>query len=106
MKKVLISLVALTAFNASAGMESSSKVRFAGDSEYSSFCKAVVNDDLGMLKRSLRSKVGQVAASSNDVLRKLVSAEGMKCNGVDLIQFSEQREASQVSAYLKTKNNA
>ena len=59
-----------------------------------------------MLKRSLRGKVGQVAASSNDVLRKLVSADGMKCNGVDLIKFSEQREASQVSAYLKTKNNA
>lgn len=103
MKKVLLtSLFTLTAFTASAGMESSSKVRFSGDVEYSNFCKAVVNDDLDMLKRSVRSKVGFVAFSSKDVMRKVVSVDGVKCNGVDLIKFSEQRKASQVSAYLST----
>lgn len=103
MKKLLLTtLFTLTTFTASAGMESSHKVRFAGDIEYSSFCKAVVEDDLDMLKRSVRSKVGRVATSSKDVMRKLVATNGMKCNGVDLIKFSEQRKASQVNAYLTT----
>ncbi|MFQ3235485.1 MAG: hypothetical protein ACI9C4_001043 [Paraglaciecola sp.] len=103
MKKVILtSLLALTTFTASASMESISKVRFAGDIEYSNFCKAVVNDDLDMLKRSVKSKVGLVATSSEGVMRKLISSDGVTCNGVDLIKFSEQRKASQVNAYLTT----
>ncbi|MFT6896213.1 MAG: hypothetical protein ACJA13_000614 [Paraglaciecola sp.] len=103
MKKVILtSLLALMTFTASAGMESSSKMRFSGDIEYSSFCEAVVNDDLDMLKRSVRNKIGLVARSSKGVMRKLISDDGVTCNGVDLIRFSEQRRASQVNAYLTT----
>jgi hypothetical protein len=101
-KLILTSLLVLTTFTASAAMESASKMRFSGDIEYSSFCKAVVNDDLDMLKRSVRNKIGLVAISSKGVMRKLISADGVTCNGVDLIKFSEQRKASQVNAYLTT----
>lgn len=100
MRKVLLVTLALSAFAANGHMKSDSAYRFAGDREYSGFCKAVVTDDVNMLKRSIKSKVGLVAASRKDVLRKLISDDGMKCNGIDLVTFSKQREASEVYAYL------
>lgn len=92
--------MALCALNASAKLGSSDKVRYAGDLEYSSFCKAVVKDDVSMLKRSIRNKIGVVATSKQGVLEKLTAAGGMECNGTDLVSFSEQREASEVYKYL------
>ena len=103
MKKVLLVTLALSAFGASAHMKSEDAYRFAGDREYSSFCKAVVTDDVKMLKRSVTNKVGLVAGSRKDVLQKLLSIDGMKCNGIDLVEFSKQREASEVHAYLTHK---
>jgi hypothetical protein len=100
MKKILIATLAMSAFTASAHMESESAYRFAGDRGYSSFCKAVVTDDLKMLKRSITNKVGLVAGNRKDVLRKILADDGMTCNGIDLIEFSKQREASEVNAYL------
>ena len=100
MKKILIVTLALSAFTASAHMKSEDVYRFAGDREYSGFCKAVVTDDVKMLKRSVTDKVGLVAGSRKDVLRKLLSIDGMRCNGIDLVEFSKQREASEVYAYL------
>jgi hypothetical protein len=41
-----------------------------------------------------------VANSSDAVLKKLTATDGMECNGVDLVSFSEQRKASQVYQYL------
>jgi hypothetical protein len=103
MKKVLLVTLALSAFTASAHMKSEDAYRFAGDQEYSKFCKAVVTDDVKMLKRSVTDKVGLVAGSRKDVLQKLLSIDGMKCNGIDLIEFSKQRQASEVHAYLTHK---
>lgn len=100
MKKVLVVILAISAFTANAHIESDDTYRFAGDRGYSRFCEAVVTNDVGMLKRSIRSKVGSVASNRKDVLRKLLSVDGMKCNGIDLIKFSKQREASEVYAYL------
>lgn len=100
MKKTLLAVLALSAFAANAHMKSGSGYRFAGDTAYSGFCKAVVTNDVDMFKRSLRSKVGLVAPSTRDVLRKLVSTDGMTCNGINLIEFSKQREASEVYAFL------
>jgi hypothetical protein len=100
MKKVLIVILAMSAFAANAHMKSDDNYRFVGDREYSSFCEAVMTNDLDMLKRGIRSKVGLVASNRKDVLRKLLSIDGMKCNGIDLIKFSKQRKASEVYAYL------
>jgi hypothetical protein len=105
MKKLIALSMALCALNASAKLGSSDdKVKYAGDLEYSNFCEAVVKDDVNMLKRNVRSKIGLVASSSEGVLRKLIAADGMSCNGVDLVAFSEQRKASQVFKYLSNKN--
>jgi hypothetical protein len=103
MKKLLLVTLAFSAFAANAHTESDSPYSFAGDREYSNFCEAVVTDDVKMLKRSITGKVGLVANNRKDVLRKLLSIDGMKCNGVDLVEFSKQREASEVHAYLTDK---
>jgi len=100
MKKILLVSLALSAFAAKAHTESDSSYRFAGDHEYARFCKAVVTDDVKMLKRSITGKVGLVAGSRKNVLRKLLSEDGLKCNGSDLIKFSKEREAFKVNAYL------
>lgn len=100
MKKLIFVVFTLSACVANAGMKSTANYKFAGEMDYADFCKAVVTDDLGLLKRSIRSKVGEVAHSSKDVLRKLVAADGMKCNNTDLLEFSKQREAKDVQAYL------
>lgn len=100
MKKVLVGILAISAFTASAHMKSEDSYRFAGDREYSGFCKAVVTNDVDMLKRSIGRKVGNLAPNRKEVLRKLLSVDGMKCNGIDLIKFAKQREASEVYVYL------
>ena len=93
-------LMAVCAMNASAKLSSPDKVKYAGDLGYKNFCEAVVKDDVNMLKRSVKNKIGLVASSSQGVLEKLTASNGMQCNGVDLVSFSQQRKASQVYQYL------
>ncbi|WP_293745648.1 hypothetical protein [uncultured Paraglaciecola sp.] len=101
MKKLIALSMAFCALHASAKLGTSdSKVKYAGDLAFSNFCEAVVKDDVNLLKRSVRSKVGQVANSPQGVLKKLIAADGMTCNGSDLVSFSEKRKASEVSEYL------
>jgi hypothetical protein len=104
--KKLIALSAISiaffALNASAKLGSQDKVQYAGDLGYKKFCEAVVKDDVYMLKRSVRNKIGLIASSSEAVLKILTASDGMQCNGVDLVSFSEQRRASQVYQYLSS----
>lgn len=100
MKKLMFIVCVFSAFTANAGMKSAENYKFSGEISYANFCKAVVTDDLALLKRSVRNKVGEVASSPKDVLRKVVSVEGVKCNNTDLLEFSKQREAINVEAYL------
>ncbi|NCP65079.1 MAG: DUF3718 domain-containing protein [Paraglaciecola sp.] len=100
MKIYLATLLAMSAFAAHAHMESTLSYKFKGDQAYSNFCKAVLTDDVDLLKRSIRSKVGDVATSRKEVLRKLISTDGMTCNDISLVEFSKQREAKEVYAYL------
>ena len=74
---------------------------FKGDVEYATFCEAVLNDDLSLLKTSIRHQLGDVASSKRSALRILLSDNGVKCDGENLVEFSIQREASNVYAYLK-----
>ena len=102
--KKLIALSAISmvicAHIASAKLGSPDKVKYAGDLGYKHFCEAVIKDDVKMLKRSVRKKVGLIASSSQAVLKKLTASNGVECNGVDLVSFSEQRKALQVYQYL------
>lgn len=100
MKTLLMTALALSAFAANAHIESAAKYKFSGDISYASFCRAVVTDDVELLKRSIRHKVGTLASSSHDVLRKVVAEDGIKCNNTDIVEFSKQRQAKQVYAFF------
>jgi hypothetical protein len=103
MKKTLVILTMLWASAASAHLNKDLTYRFAGDIDYAGFCKAIVTNDVDMLKRNVKNKVGQLASRSEEVLRILISENGIKCNGIDLIEFSKQREANEVYAYLTSE---
>ncbi|MDN4502089.1 DUF3718 domain-containing protein [Alteromonadaceae bacterium BrNp21-10] len=100
MKKAILVIGMLSAFTASASMESTPKFKLIGDMNYSKFCKAVLEDDISMFKYSLMKKVGMVASTRAGVLRKLVSADGMTCAGENLLTFAKTRDAQEVYAYL------
>jgi hypothetical protein len=104
MKKLIALSMAISALNVSAKLASTDNVKYAGDLEYKRFCEAVVKDDVNMLKRSVRNKVGVVASSSQAVLKTLTTVDGMECNGVGLVSFSEQRKATQIIKYLSNAN--
>jgi hypothetical protein len=56
-----------------------------------------------MLKRSLHNMVGIVSSNHIVVLNKLLGSDGMQCNGLDLVAFSKQRDASTILTYLSKK---
>jgi len=106
MKKLIVLSalsMAICALNVSAKLGSSDNVKYAGDLAFKNFCEAVVKDDVNMLKRSIRSKVGSVASSSQRVLETITATDGMECNGVGLVSFSQQRKATQVYKYLSNE---
>lgn len=103
MKKLIAVSILFASLNASAKMGSTENIKYAGDLDFKSFCEAVVKDDLNMLKRNLRNKVGIISSNHIVVLDKLLGSDGMQCNGLDLVTFSKQRNASKVLSYLSNK---
>ncbi|MCF2949014.1 hypothetical protein L0668_12905 [Paraglaciecola aquimarina] len=100
MKKLIAVSIALCALNANAAMESKSKVKYKGDTNFKNFCEAVVVDDVALLKKSLRKQVGEVASTQSKVKALLIAEKGVKCNGVGLTEFSKERAATKVAAFL------
>lgn len=78
--------------------------QFVGDTQFSGFCKAVVLDDVGVLRTSLTRSVGLIGATEREVLRLLTADNGMTCNGASLIEFSLERKASAVYQYLSSRS--
>lgn len=106
MKSLILAAALTTAFTANARLanDTESKVKFVGDIAYAGFCRAVVQDDVSLLKANLAVKVGSIAPSRRQVLRKLTAKNnGMTCNGNSLVEFSEKYNAEQVNAYLTSK---
>lgn len=104
MKSIILatSLTLAASANVFASNESTSNIRYVGDVEFASYCAAVVEDNVSMLKKAISSQVGSVAMNRRGVLRKVVAAEGVSCNGISLIEFSEQYKASEVNTFLTT----
>ena len=74
--KTLAATAALSfAFNAvAAGPQKD--VRFVGDTQFAGFCKAIVLDDVKVLRSSLSRNVGRIGASQREVLRLVTSEDG------------------------------
>ncbi len=79
-------------------------VRFVGDTQFSGFCKAVVMDDVRVLRANLSRNVGRIGASQREVLRLVTADNGLTCNGETLIDFSMQRGAGDVYEYLTSRS--
>jgi hypothetical protein len=91
------------AFNASAAAPQKD-VRFVGETQFAGFCKAIINDDIKVLRSSLSRNVGRIGASQREVLRMVTSEEGLTCNGSSLIEFSVERDANAVYEYLTSRS--
>lgn len=101
MKKPLIVVVACMSVSAHGAIHPPSRYTFAGDIQFAHFCQAILQDDLSLLRKSVKQQVGELATTRRGVLKRLVSKGGVTCDGSDLLEFSRQRDASQVYAYLK-----
>ncbi|GAB2677111.1 DUF3718 domain-containing protein [Aliiglaciecola sp. 3_MG-2023] len=100
-KLVLATLVALSVpFTASASGTSTESVKFVGDLEYASFCKAVVNNDVELFKVSLNRFVGELGSSRKRVLKRILADNNVTCSGQSLIEFSAKRNATQVGSFI------
>jgi hypothetical protein len=92
-----------------AGSESTSradntaKFSYVGDLQYADFCKATLSNNVALFKRSVRSQVGLLAASKQEVLDIVLDANNVQCAGLGLVEFSEQRKATAVSEFIFNK---
>lgn len=105
MKKLAITilLASSVSFAASASINNDANVKYVGDMKYASFCKAVVNNDVDLFKMTLGRFVGELGSSRERVLDRIL-AEGVKCSGADLVEFSTQRKATNIDAYISKKS--
>ncbi|GAA6184761.1 MULTISPECIES: DUF3718 domain-containing protein [Alteromonadaceae] len=100
-KLVLASLLALSVpFTASASESSAESVKFIGDLEYASFCKAVVNNDVELFKLSLNRFVGELGSSRKRVLKRVLADNNVTCSGQSLVEFSAKRNATQIGSFI------
>lgn len=99
LKTIAATAALVFAVNANAA-ESTNDVKFVGDLEFSGFCKAVVMNDVRVLRSNVSRNVGRIAGSQREVLRIVTAEDGLTCNGISLIQFAEKREANKVREFL------
>jgi len=105
--KIVKMLVATAVFAVAVNANASAlqkEVRFVGETQFAGFCKAVLLDDVKILRSNLARNVGRIGASQREVLRLVTSENGLTCNGVDLIKFSVEREANTVYEYLTSRS--
>ena len=101
----VLAVTATVAFSVNATAAVPQKdIRFVGETQFAGFCKAVINDDVRVLRSSLSRNVGRIGASQREVLRMVTSEEGLTCNGSSLIKFSEERHADAVHEYLTSRS--
>lgn len=100
LKLFALVLSAVVSVSASA-VESQKRTVFVGDKEFAGFCKAVVENDLALFKRSLAKKVGLVGVTRDAVKAKILADNNVTCAGQDLASFAKRRNATNIIAYIK-----
>lgn len=103
MKKLLVSVVVAAAslsFNATAALEGAKKVKFVGDTEFASFCKAAVENDANLFKRAVAKQVGVFGNSRQSTLNLVL--DNVSCDGKSIAEFSETRQATNVLDLIKS----
>ncbi|QCZ93703.1 DUF3718 domain-containing protein [Salinimonas iocasae] len=104
LNKTLLATSALLVLGQAVAADNQPVVKYKGDTSFSGFCKAVVKDDVRILRSSIQRSVGNVAASDREVIRRITAKNGLTCNGSNLIEFSEKRNAKQVKSFLMAQS--
>lgn len=101
MKILLVLCTLLVSSFSHAAMAPKSDYKFVGDLKYATFCKAVIEDNVELLEKSIkRHSADQYYSSRENFLKRAFSDDGIKCNGVDLLAFSKMRDAVETYAFL------
>ncbi len=102
MKNILVAAVIsfLFAFTANATMSNNTQVKYVGDTEFASFCKAVLDDNVMLFKRSLNRFVGSLGGNKQGVLQRVLENNSVQCAGQGLVEFSQNRKATEVAKFL------
>lgn len=107
LKNNIKTIAALTALALSSAATASTEdassldnVKYTGDMKYAGFCKAVVENSVDGLRLVANRSVGDVAASRRGVIRAVTADNGVTCNGKSLIEFSIEKNAGDVHAFL------
>ena len=97
----LVSVLSLSvSFAADAALQQTKEVKFVGDMAYAGFCKAVVNDNVSLFKRSVKRFVGPLGGNQQLVLTKVLENDNVKCAGQGIAKFAKERDAQQISAFI------
>ncbi|WP_100656525.1 DUF3718 domain-containing protein [Alteromonas flava] len=75
-------------------------VKYTGDVRFAGFCKAVLENSVTSIQHFATRSVGEVAASRRAVIRAVAADNGVTCNGKTLIEFSLEKNATDVHAFL------
>ena len=98
----VISAMTVSAMAAASTEDTASldNVKYTGDMKYAGFCKAVLENSVDGLRLVANRSVGEVAASRRGVIRAVTADNGVTCNGKSLIEFSIEKNAGDVHAFL------
>lgn len=77
-----------------------SKYKFIGDRSFANFCKAAVTNNVDLFKHSVRSQVGILAGTTDEVLSLILDSNNVTCSGQGLTEFSQSRQATDVANYI------
>lgn len=102
MKNILLATLFTAALSsqANATMGSQTNVKFVGDTEFASFCQAVLDDNVALFKRSLRRQLGTLGSTQQNVLARILNSDNVQCAGQGIVEFSQQRDASKVFKFI------
>ncbi|MCC2617328.1 hypothetical protein LJ739_13830 [Aestuariibacter halophilus] len=103
MKKVMLP-TAMLALGLTLSVQASvqdNNIKYVGDTHYAGFCKAVVTDNVVLFKRAINRFVGTLGGSQKDVLQRVLENNSVTCAGEGLKDFSNQRNAMQVAAFIE-----
>ncbi|GAA0858693.1 hypothetical protein [Aliiglaciecola litoralis] len=103
MKKLVLATVLSMSFTGFAANAHDEKIKYAGDLEYASFCKAVVNNDQALFKSSLNRFVGELGSNRKQVLNRVLENDSVKCAGKGLVKFSSERNATEIVTFLNNQ---
>ncbi|MBL4630707.1 MAG: DUF3718 domain-containing protein [Paraglaciecola sp.] len=80
-----------------------SKYKFVGDTNFKNFCKSAVTNNVALFERAVSCQVGRLGSSKKEVMDKVLEGENVTCSGQGLVEFFQERGATNVINYISGK---